>query len=92
MNKLPPELAKFAPLMDIQSSVVGMVFQYCFCLLMTEVGKMRYVETIPGDNGAIYVFETIAGDRFSVIKPLISPEFEAALIKKLWEMLKKDGL
>jgi hypothetical protein len=47
-------------------------------LLMVEAGKMWLVETVPGVNGLYCVFETTVGDRFSVTKPPISKETEAA--------------
>jgi hypothetical protein len=35
---------------------------------MIESGKVRLVETIPGESGATCVFEALTGDRFSVTK------------------------
>jgi hypothetical protein len=91
MNNLPPELQQFAALLDAQPGPVQIIFQYCLCLLMEEVGKMRLVETIPGESGPYCVFETIAGDTFSVTKPPISKETEAALVERLRVILDDEG-
>ena len=52
---------------------------------MVEAGKMHLVE-----NGEIYVFETVARVKFSVTKPAISRDQEAALIDMLREILKDE--
>lgn len=92
MNDLPPELQQFAAILDAQSGSVQSAFQYAMCLLMVEAGKMRLVETIPGENGAMYVFETTAGEKFtfSVTKPPMDEETEAALIKQLRAILDNE--
>jgi hypothetical protein len=78
MSNLPPELQQFASLLDAQPGPVQVALQYATCLLMVEAGKMWLVETVPGVNGLYCVFETTVGDRFSVTKPPISKETEAA--------------
>jgi hypothetical protein len=55
-------------------------------LLMVEAGKMRLVE-----NGEICVFETVARHRFSVTRPALSRDQEAALLDVLREILKDEG-
>jgi hypothetical protein len=92
MTNLPPELAAFAYLLDGQPAPVRDAFHYCLGLLMVEAGRMRLVETVPGENGGICVFETIVGDKFSVTRPAMSVEQEAALIDVLREVLKEEGL
>ena len=56
-----------------------------------QAGKMRLVETIPGESGPYCVFVTIAGDSFSVTKPPISKETEAALVEQLRAILDDEG-
>jgi hypothetical protein len=92
MSNLLPELQQFAALLDAQPGPIQAAFQYVLCLLMVEAGKMQWIETIPGENGALYVFETVAGDRFSVVRPQISQEVEAELIEQLREILNDEGL
>jgi hypothetical protein len=58
---------------------------------MVEPGKMRLVEKVPGENGEIYVLETVARVKFSVTKPVLSRDQEVALIDVLREIL-KEGL
>jgi hypothetical protein len=50
---LPPELAKFASLLDAQPAPVRAMCNYCLVLLMVEAGKARLVETVPGENGPV---------------------------------------
>lgn len=91
MNNLPPELAQFAAFLDAQPAQVQIIFQYCLCLMMVEAGRMRLVKTLPGESGGVCVFETVAGDVFSLNKPPISKEDEAALIEQLRDILDDEG-
>jgi hypothetical protein len=92
MNDLPPELQQFAAILDAQPGPVQAAFQYAICLLMVEAGKMRLVETWPGETGAICVFETLAGDSFSVTKPPMDKETEVVLIEQLRAILDDEGV
>lgn len=87
---MPPELAQFAAFLDAQPSHIQGIFQYCLCLLMVEAGKMRLVEIVPGEAGPLLTFETVAGDRFSIVKPPITQEVEAALIEQLRDILDEE--
>lgn len=53
---------------------------------------MRLVETLPGDTASISVFESAAGERFSVTRPNLSVEEESAVIDALREILKDEGI
>jgi len=92
MPTLPPELAAFSYLLDAQPAPMRAAFHYCLCVLMVEAGVMRLVEKVPGENGEICVFETVAWERFSVTRPALSRDQEAALIDVLREILKEEGL
>jgi hypothetical protein len=83
MTDLPFELQKFATFLDAQPASLQTAFVYCLCSMMVEAGKMQLVETLPDNGGTICTFETIAGDVFSIAKPAINQEQEAALIKLL---------
>lgn len=91
MNNLPPELQQFAAILDAQPGPVQVAFQYAMCLLMVEAGKMRLAETVPGESGATCIFETIAGDRFSMTKPPIDKATEVALVEQLRGILDDEG-
>ena len=52
---------------------------------------MRLVDPVPGESGPYCVFENTAGDSFSVTKPPISKETEAALIEQLRAILDDEG-
>jgi hypothetical protein len=68
-TNLPPELAAFASLLDAQPAPVRAMFYYCLALAMAATGKARLVETVPGENGPVCTFETVAGERFSLPAP-----------------------
>jgi hypothetical protein len=65
---------------------------------MVEAGVMRLVEKVPGENGEIFVFaacrdgKTVARVKFSVTRPALSRDQEAALIDVLREILKDEGV
>jgi hypothetical protein len=68
MTDLLPDLAAFAQLLDAQPEPVRGVFNYCLALMMVEAGKARLIETRPGEAGTICVFESSAGERFSLAR------------------------
>jgi hypothetical protein len=72
VTNLPPELELFSSLMDAQREPVRAALHYCLSLVMVESGNARLIETRPGDASPICVFETVAGDTFSLAKPAIS--------------------
>jgi hypothetical protein len=80
MTDLPPELELFSSLADAQPAPVRAALHCCLALVMVESGNARVVETLPGDTSPICVFETMAGDTFSLAKPTISREEEQDLI------------
>jgi hypothetical protein len=46
MTDLPPELAMFAPLLDVQPAMFRDAFNYCLAMLMVEAGKARLVRRV----------------------------------------------
>lgn len=92
MDELPPELAGSAAFLDAQPQPVQEIFQYCLCLMMPHAGKMRLIETLPGEASAIRVLESIAGESFSVTRPPMSQEEEVEVIAVLREILKDEEL
>ena len=91
MTDLPPELAAFASLLDAQPEPARAAFAYCLALAMVLDGKARLVETRPGDASPVCVFETVAGDTFSVAKPRLTKEQEAGLIDTIRDILEEEG-
>lgn len=87
MTQLPPEYEQFATFLDAQPGPVQIAFQYCLALSMVEYGQAELIKTEAGENGAMVTFKTTAGDVFTVIKPQITPEQEAAIIEQLREIL-----
>jgi hypothetical protein len=79
VTDLPPELSAFASLLDAQPAPVRAAFRYCLALAMVEAGKARLVETVPGENGPVCVFESSAGEQFSLAKPTMTAEQEATV-------------
>jgi hypothetical protein len=66
-----------------QPEKVRDIYNYCLCLMMVEAGAMELVETMAGDEGAVYVFRSAADEEFSVVRPDISEEVEAVLVAEL---------
>jgi len=59
---------------------------------MLQVGKMRLVKTVQGEVTPICIFETTAGDNFSIPRPQMSQEEESQVVTALREILKEEGL
>ena len=92
MDDLTPEIQMIGAYVDAQPQTVREAFQYCLALMMVESGKAQLVETIPGDEGIICHFETVAGDSFAIKRPKMARELEADLIDALNEILWDAGL
>lgn len=86
-HNLPPELEALAALLDAQPGPVQVIFQYCLAILMVEADKAELIATTPGEAGMICTFRTVAGDVFSLTKPPLSAEDEAAMKETLQEIL-----
>ena len=91
MNKLPASLEGLASFVDAQPENVRDIYYYCLCLMMVEAGVMELVETMAGDEGAVCVFRSAAGEEFSVTRPDISEEVEVVLVAELKEILRDEG-
>lgn len=91
-TELPPELQGFASFLDAQSRPIRDAFAYCLCLMMVEIGKLRLVDTLPGETSPICVFETFIGDTFSVPCPSMNQEEEVEVIAMQRDILKDEGL
>ena len=90
MTELPSEFEAFASLLDAQPQPAREAFHYCLCLMMVEAGKMRLIDTVPGESGPICTFATAAGEGFSVTKPQLSEAEEAVLIERLRSILDEE--
>jgi hypothetical protein len=88
---LPPELQAFANLLDALPLATRTAFHYCLCLMMVEAGKMRLVQTMPGDDSPVCLFEASSGEQFSVSKPRLSPAEERELMAGLRQILEEEG-
>ncbi len=58
---------------------------------MVEAGKARLIETVPGENGPVCVFESSVGERFNLPKPPMTAEQEATVKETLREILDKGA-
>ena len=90
MSKLPPSLEGLASFVDAQPEKVRDIYKYGLCLMMVEAGVMELVETIAGDEGAVYVFRSAADEEFSVTRPDIGEEVEAVLVAEFREILRDE--
>ena len=62
----------------------------CACS-WTKPVRCRLVEKVPGEHGEVCVFETVTWHKFSMVKPALNRDQEAALIDVLREILKDEG-
>jgi hypothetical protein len=92
MTDLPPELSALVALVDAQPSPVCEAFRYCLALGMAAAGKISLVQSCPGENGMICVFESPAGERFTLAKPAMTKEQEATVKAMLKVILEKGWL
>lgn len=53
---------------------------------------MRLIETLPGEITSIAVFESVAGERFSVARPNTTTNQEPELVVVLHELLADEDL
>ncbi len=91
MSDLPPELAAFVSMLDAQPAPVREMFYYCLALAMAVAGKARLVETVPGENGPVFTFESSAGERFSLARPAMTKKQEATVREMLRAILEEEG-
>jgi hypothetical protein len=91
-HDLPTELAALAFLLDAQPTPVRDAFNYYLALMMVEAGKVRLVEMVPGENGPVCVFESSAGEQFSLARPAMTAEQEATVKEILREILEDEPL
>ena len=92
MDELPAELQIFGAYLDAQPPPIREAFQYCLCLMMVEAGKMKLVQTLPGDEKTLCYFETVAGDAFAIPRPAITSAEEAEIVAVLRDILRDEGL
>jgi hypothetical protein len=90
MTDLPSELSTLVALIDAQPSPVCEAFRYCIALGMAAAGKIRLVQSFPGENGMICVFESSEGKRFTLAKPAMTEEQEAT-VKAMLRVILEAG-
>lgn len=91
MTALPPDLQAFAALLDALPGPVQQAFQYCLAMLMVETGKAKLIGTTPGEAGVLCNFETIAGDRLTLLRPTLSEAQEEELKELLRQIVDEEG-
>ena len=90
MTNIPPEHAVFAALIEAQPAPVRDAFNYLMCLMMAEQGALRLVDTHSGADGDVAVFESSAGETFTIVRPPIAPDVEAQIAAALRDILDDD--
>ncbi len=90
MSDFPLEFATFASLFDAQPAPERDAFAYCLAMIMVEAGKARLVKTVPGENGPVCVFESSAGERFSLARPEMTAEQEG-MVKVMLKVILEEG-
>ncbi len=79
---LPPEIQHVADLLSEQSPDVRELFRYALVLAMINDEKARVIGTRVEEREWLTV-ETIAGDVFEIVRPPISEEVEAQLMRQV---------
>ncbi len=90
-ERRPADLTSFAQLLDAQPEPVRAAFNYFVALLMVEAGKAKLIETRPGEAGRMCVFESSAGEVFSLVRPGINEEQEREVVERLRRILEEEG-
>jgi len=60
--------------------------------MMVAIGERYLVGTLPGESTPLYVFETSAGDRFTVPRPDITPQQEVEILDALRDIRQDEDL
>jgi hypothetical protein len=90
--ELPPELDAFASYLDAQLPNVRELFHYALAMLMIEDAKAKIVEThTTDDRRQRMLIQTIAGDSFSIAKPLVEHALLEQMMKIAREVVAEDG-
>ncbi len=87
---LPSELEALAQLLDTQPSPVRELFHYALVMLMIEKRKANVVERHIMDAREYLTIQTLAGDTFSIVKPLISDDELDTLMILARDVLRED--
>ena len=90
-DRLPPELQLLADLVDAQPEHIQVIFRYCLAMLLVEGGRAELLRTEPSDSGALCTFQTVAGDIFTLPRPVLDEETERMMIEKLCQILEEEG-
>lgn len=78
---LPPEIGQVAELLSQQRPEVRDLYRYALVLAMIDDEKAWVTGTRLVDNQEYLTVRTIAGDVFEIIRPPISEEVEARLMR-----------
>jgi hypothetical protein len=87
----PPDFERLADLLCEQLAAARDLFRYALVLAMIDDGKAHITGTrIDGDREYLTV-QTIAGEVFEIMQPLISDEVEAELNNHVRAIIREDS-
>ncbi len=89
-SDLPPEIEMLSRIVDGQSPDVRELFHYALTMLMVEDGKAEIVEQHTIDAREHLTLRTVAGDAFTIVKPLGSEELLATMRATARDILREE--
>jgi hypothetical protein len=87
---LPPKFERLAALLSEQSPEVRDLFRYALVLAMIDDEKAREIGTRVEEGREWLKVETVAGDVFEIVRPPISEEGEAELMRQVRSIVADD--
>ena len=90
MDNLPPELEALGDLLDAQPASVREIFQYALTMLLIEDHKAAVIEQHTMDAREYLTIQTLAGDTFSIAKPLVGDEMLDTLMEMARDVLQDE--
>lgn len=89
-TELPPEFEPVLQHLKSQPESVREIFHYAIVLMMMDDEKARVLETQEENGKTVWIVQTIAGDKFAVVRPPISEELEQVLLQQIRQIVAED--
>ena len=89
--ELPPELQRVADLLSEQPPAVRDLFRFALVLAMVDDEKARVIGTRVENGQEWLTIKTTAGEVFEILRPPISEEVEAELMRQVRAIVHEDS-
>lgn len=90
-NEPPPEFDSLLDTLAEQPEHVREMWQYAMVLMMIDDEKARVIETHQDGDRLHLVVQTVAGERFSVMRPPMSEELERQLLEQIRKIVSDES-